>query len=534
MDPWVTPPDKRTSNGHAKVSAVPTGSGKLFFDLYHRCHTRQGTEAPRQAARGMLPELSALSIEADELFGTSGRPKANQYIDEYYKRLAREAREKAKAIEKERVDREKAQKQLVKNAAREAARDAARDAAQQAKEDDLVAYELRRENDAAKTLMLTHTEVLDMLKQEFEPIFQDLQAKSNLDPLEVARETGLETKRLDEYIASLKRTLAENAAHRKELVRKGKALDDEGKRDSDEFEQLDNQYWAAKRSAEIFQKELDEEVASKENFDAYLLKTRPDIAVSTLFFLNDYAGELPKQQDDFVTKRSKEVWTALSLLYDAPPIEHLYERMSVDVAVNYIDRGSVKLMLSPDWSDFQDFRTWFLGLVPPQRRISASGPDRANLNVRLKGRGGGKVVLAALALDLAAHKIDKELAEVYVQFPTAPEPPEAPPAPPAPEAPEAVDLVDPQGPPMPPMPQMPQMPQMPPGERAKTVGEIYKLYLDYTDPDPEMREAMDEDLKRAPDNDERIMMMLQVLSEDADEWEKEIDPVVLAKFYAAR
>lgn len=84
------------------------------------------------------------------------------------------------------------------------------------------------------------------------------------------------------------------------------------------------------------------------------------------------------------------------------------------------------------------------------------------------------------------------------------------------------------------LPRVPPMPQMPPEARAKTVDEIYKLYLAYTDPDPEMREVMDEELERASNTDEQINMLLRTLSDDAEEWQEEIDPVVLAKFHATR
>ena len=166
------------------------------------------------------------------------------------------------------------------------------------------------------------------------------------------------------------------------------------------------------------------------------------------------------------------------------------------------------------------------------RRMIALTKHRSDLTIHREYNYGGRRDNADAVVIFKSPASDSSLLELepLQPVPTIPMPEPLPmPEPPLPRAP--TPQPPPRAPTPQPLPRVPSPQRAEPGQGAKTVEEIYALYLT-RDPYEEYIGDINYDMEdEAVTETEKIRMILQSLVDmDADEWEEEIDPEVMARF----
>jgi len=121
-----------------------------------------------------------------------------------------------------------------------------------------------------------------------------------------------------------------------------------------------------------------------------------------------------KQKTRFADQ-SKYSWSILTKFFNAAPVSHLHQRNSIFINVEYDAPGAVSLNVKPEWMKYKPFREWLKTEVFQNGKITVAGKG-TKLNVRGTGKHGADVVLAALALEVALHRVDHKLETYSVDF----------------------------------------------------------------------------------------------------------------------
>ena len=362
----------------------------------------------------MLPSLGALSLEDHEADTAVSRDDKS-FVKRFLDKRKKDIKKVQRLDKREQRQREFREEKAARAAARQQAKYNKNQAVIDAADAIDAGWAARLSADVAKEETIESDEVLKMLDAEFAGIYAYLMSNTKLSQEEIAMQTLVEYQKLEGAIAASKEAVEQRNSTLRDIEAAVEAAGGKDALTKEQRKDFKEKYQYAKKVKEIFQEELQELYEEKKDFDAKLMLKRPDIAASILFNANDVAPTTPTAARA-AKERSEQAFDAILAMYNVGKIEHLFERKSIDIAVQPLDVGGITILLRSGWSRSKGLRDWLKSKVHPTAAIVVSGNPRTNYNVRAREQGGGNIAIVGAALHIAASKLDARLAEFYVEF----------------------------------------------------------------------------------------------------------------------